>query len=105
MHFFATAFDRPSLEFLESLDLPAYKVASADIRNIPLLRDIAATGKPVIISTGGARLEDVEAAFEILDGRTDGLGILQCTAGLSRELGSARPQRDPRVPPALPQRP
>jgi sialic acid synthase len=84
---FATAFDRPSVEFLESLDMPAYKIASADIRNIPLLRDVAATGKPVIASTGGARMEDVEAAFEILGSSGSGLGILQCTAGYPASWG------------------
>jgi sialic acid synthase len=79
--FFATAFDFPSADFLAGLDMPAYKVASGDLKNLPLLRHVARFGKPVIISTGGARLEDVERAYETLMPITQQIGILQCTAG------------------------
>ncbi len=51
--FFATAFDLPSADFLGRLDMPAYKIASGDLRTIPLLRHIARFGKPMIVSTGG----------------------------------------------------
>lgn len=81
LHFFATAFDGASVELLEQLELPAYKVASADVTNVPLLRQIAATGRPVIFSTGGARIEDVRRAHELLAGGTSELAVLQCTAG------------------------
>jgi sialic acid synthase len=81
LEFMATAFDRPSIEFLEELGVPAYKVASADIRNVPLLRHLAGTGKPIIISTGGASLNDVRRAFDILRSGTREVAILQCTAG------------------------
>lgn len=81
LQFFATAFDRPSIDFLEELDVPAYKVASADIRNLPLLWRLAETGKPMILSTGGATLDDVRAAYEILRSGTSEIAILQCTAG------------------------
>ena len=57
--FFATAFDETSADLLEELDVPAYKIASGDLMNTPLLRHVAAFGKPLIVSTGGATLEDV----------------------------------------------
>jgi sialic acid synthase len=78
---FATAFDLASVEFLEQFDLPAYKVASGDINSHPLLREIASTGRPVIFSTGGASIEEVRRAHEVLAHETDKLCVLQCTAG------------------------
>ena len=79
--FFATAFDLPSADFLAALDMPAYKIASGDLKNLPLLKHVARLGKPMIISTGGARLEDVERAYETLMPINRQIGILQCTAG------------------------
>jgi N-acetylneuraminate synthase/sialic acid synthase len=81
LEFFSTAFDIASVEFLEEIDLPAYKVASADVTNVPLLRRLAQTGKPVIFSTGGARIEDVRRAYDVLREGHGYIGILQCTAG------------------------
>jgi sialic acid synthase len=78
--FFATAFDRPSADFLAALDMPAYKIASADISNTPLLRHVAGFGKPMIISTGGATLDDVRRAYELVAPVNRGLAFLQCTA-------------------------
>ena len=78
--FFATAFDEPSADFLASLDVPAYKIASGDLRNIPLLRRVARQQKPVIISTGGATLADVDRACEAILPINRQLCILQCTA-------------------------
>jgi len=79
--FFATAFDLSSADFLAELDMPAYKIASGDLRNLPLLRHVARFGKPVIISTGGARLEEVERAYQTVVALNPEIGILQCTAG------------------------
>jgi sialic acid synthase SpsE len=79
--FFATAFDIPSADFLAALDMPAYKIASGDLKNLPLLRHVARFGKPMIISTGGARQEDVTRAYEAITAHNRQLGILQCTAG------------------------
>ena len=78
--FFATAFDPPSCEFLAGLDMPAFKVASADLTNTPLLRFIAETGKPVIMSTGAAVLEDVLRAYNTIAEINQNLAVLQCTA-------------------------
>jgi N-acetylneuraminate synthase/sialic acid synthase len=79
--FFSTAFDIASADFLESLDVPAYKIASGDIRSLPLLRHVASFGKPIIISTGGATIEDVQRAYDAVLPINSQLAILQCTAG------------------------
>jgi N-acetylneuraminate synthase/sialic acid synthase len=79
--FFATAFDIPSADFLAGLDMPAYKIASGDLRNIPLLQHVARFGKPMIVSTGGATMADVERAYEAIIPINKQLCILQCTAG------------------------
>ena len=83
--FFATAFDIPSADFLEALDTPAYKLASGDLRNLPLMRHVAQSGKPVIISTGGASMEDVRRAYEAVTAINPQVGILQCTASYPTE--------------------
>ena len=85
--FFATPFDLPSLEFLADLDVPAYKVASADVRNTPLLDQIAQTGKPVILSTGGSEQRDVMRAYERLRAANDDVAVLQCTVGYPARWG------------------
>jgi sialic acid synthase len=77
----ATAFDVPSADFLAELDMPAFKIASADLRNTPLLRHVAGLGKPMIISTGAARLEDVQLAYEVVAPINSEFAFLQCTAG------------------------
>ena len=61
---FSSPFDPAAVDFLDSLDVPAYKVASFEITDVPLIRYIASKSKPVLISTGIARLEDVARAVE-----------------------------------------
>jgi sialic acid synthase len=85
--FFATAFDFASADFLADLDMPAYKIASGDLTNTPLLRHVADIGKPVIFSTGGGTLEDVQRAYEILAEINDQIAVLQCTAGYPADWG------------------
>ncbi len=77
----ATAFDLSSADFLQKLDVSAFKVASGDLKNIPLLRHIAQFGKPMVISTGGGTMEDVNRAYDAIMPINEQLGILQCTAG------------------------
>jgi sialic acid synthase len=79
--FFATAFDLESADFLAGLNMPAYKIASADVKNLPLLRHVASIGKPMIISTGAAELDDVRRGFETAAEINSQVGLLQCTAG------------------------
>jgi N-acetylneuraminate synthase/sialic acid synthase len=79
--FFSTAFDAVSADFLESLDVPAYKIASGDLKSVPLLKHVAGFGKPMIVSTGGAMIEDVQRAYDAIMPINEQLAILQCTAG------------------------
>ena len=79
--FFATPFDLPSADFLADLDMPAYKIASGDLTNAPLLRHVAGLGNPVIISTGGGTMDDVQRAYETVAEINPQVAILQCTAG------------------------
>ncbi len=78
--FFATAFDIPSASFLAELEMPCYKIASADLKNIPLLRHIAQIGKPMIVSTGGALMEDIQRAYDAVMPINPQLAFLHCTA-------------------------
>ncbi|HET6684407.1 MAG TPA: N-acetylneuraminate synthase family protein [Gaiella sp.] len=78
--FFATAFDEPSADLLAELGAPAFKIASGDLTNTPLLRYVAAFGRPLVVSTGGATIEDVDRAVETVTGVGGTLCLLQCTA-------------------------
>jgi len=75
---FASPWDEPSVDFLEDLDVVAHKVASASVTDHGLLRRLAATGKPVILSTGMSTMEQIDAAVEVL-GRED-LVLLHATS-------------------------
>jgi sialic acid synthase len=77
---FATVFDEPSADFLAGLGLPAFKIASGDLLNTPLLRHVASLGKPIFLSTGGGTLEDVERAVDTILPLNPQLCVMQCTA-------------------------
>jgi N-acetylneuraminate synthase/sialic acid synthase len=78
---FATAFDFSSADFLAKMDMPAFKIASGDLKNVPLLTHIAQFQKPMIVSTGGGTMDDVRRAYDAIMPINPQLCILQCTAG------------------------
>jgi sialic acid synthase len=77
---FGTVFDEPSADFLAELGVPAFKIASADLVNTPLLRHVAALGRPIFLSTGGGTIEDVERAVDTVLPLNPQLCVMQCTA-------------------------
>lgn len=84
--FLVTPFDFSSLEDLETIKCAFYKVASADIVHIPLIKKIARTQKPMIISTGFATYEDINRAVLILDELKSNYSLLHCTASYPAEI-------------------
>lgn len=85
--FFSTPFDKSATDFLEELDVKAYKVASFEITDIPLIEYIASKGKPIIISTGIATLEDIELAVNTCKrmGNED-IVLLKCTSSYPAQI-------------------
>jgi pseudaminic acid synthase len=81
MHCFSTPFDASAVDYLEKLDMPAYKVASFEVIDLPLLKAIARTGRPVIMSTGMATLAEIDEAVATLRSHgTRELALLKCTS-------------------------
>jgi sialic acid synthase len=78
--FFATVFDLASADFLADLDMPAYKIASGDLLNTPLLKYVARIGKPMFVSTGGGFLEDVQRAYDTITPINSNICLMQCTS-------------------------
>ena len=78
---FSSPFDESSVDFLESLDVPCYKIASFELNHYPLLKKVAKTGKPVIMSTGMSTLAEIEEAVAYLyqEGCRE-LALLKCTS-------------------------
>jgi N-acetylneuraminate synthase len=75
----STPFSRAAADFLETLDVPAYKIGSGEADNIPLIRHIARKGKPVILSTGMQTIETIRASVDILDQAGIDYALLECT--------------------------
>ncbi|MDM8542142.1 pseudaminic acid synthase [Desulfococcaceae bacterium HSG9] len=78
---FSTPFDPTAVDFLEKMNVPAYKIASFEVTDIPLLRKIAQTGKPIIMSTGMATLGEIDEAVQTIR-NTGGnqIALLKCTS-------------------------
>jgi N-acetylneuraminate synthase len=79
MIWISTPFSRAAADFLETLDVPAYKIGSGEADNLPLIRHIARKGKPVILSTGMQTIETIRASVEILDHAGVEYALLECT--------------------------
>lgn len=78
--FLCSAFDTESADFLDGLGVPAYKVASADLTNLPLLDHLAKKGRPLILSTGMSRMEEVEITVDFLKERGVEFALLHCNS-------------------------
>lgn len=87
---FSSPFDKTAVDFLETLNVPAYKIASFEITDIPLIEYVASKGKPVIISTGIAELEDIELALDACYrmGNND-VALLKCTSSYPAPIEEA----------------
>ena len=87
---FSSPFDKSSVDFLESLNVPAYKIASFEITDIPLIEYVASKGKPVIISTGIAEIEDIELAIDACKRMgNDDIALLKCTSSYPAPIEEA----------------
>jgi pseudaminic acid synthase len=87
---FSSPFDKKSVDFLEKLNTPAYKIASFEITDIPLIEYVASKGKPVIISTGIAELEDIELALQTCRKvGNDQIALLKCTSSYPAPIEEA----------------
>lgn len=87
---FSSPFDSTSVDFLEKLDTPAYKIASFEITDIPLIEYVASKGKPIIISTGIAEIEDIELAVATCKKMgNDQIALLKCTSSYPAPIEEA----------------
>lgn len=88
--YFSTPSDLSGVDFLEEMNVPAYKVASFEITDIPLIRHIASKQKPIIISTGIATLEDIENAVAACRGEGNNqIALLKCTSSYPAPIEEA----------------
>ena len=78
--FFATPFDFESVDFLEKLELPLYKISSSDLKNLELVKYIAEMQKPTILSTGGANMKEIRNTYDIINKVNKNLCIMQCVS-------------------------
>ena len=87
---FSTPFDKTAVDFLEQFDPPAYKIASFEITDIPLIEYTASKGRPMIMSTGIAEIEDIELALETCRGQVNNdITLLKCTSSYPAPIEEA----------------
>lgn len=78
--FMSTPFDEPSLQILQEIDVDILKIASFDLGNLPLINRIAKTGKPVVMSVGGGKIDQIRSSVEALLGHNSDVAILHCVS-------------------------
>ena len=85
--FLSTPFDTSSVELLEDLNVPAYKIGSGDMNNFPLIKLICSKGKPILLSTGMATLEEVKDSVDLIKNNSvEEVVIFQCTTSYPTKL-------------------
>jgi len=85
--FLSTPFDKPSVDLLRELDIPAFKIGSGDITSLPLLEYIAAEGKTMIVSTGMSTIEEVRSAVDVIKGQNNNnIILLHCTSNYPAKI-------------------
>lgn len=77
--YISTPFSRAAADFLETLDVPAFKIGSGEADNLPLIRHIARKRRPIILSTGMQSIDSIRAAVDILDAEGADYALLECT--------------------------
>lgn len=87
---FSSPFDKTAVDFLEDLDVPAYKIASFEITDIPLIEYVASKNKPIIISTGIAEIKDIDLAIETCKKvGNENIALLKCTSSYPAPINEA----------------
>lgn len=90
---FSTPFDETAVDFLEELDVPAYKIASFEVTDLPLIKYVAEKGKPMIISSGMANLGEIEDALETIKSTgNDQVILLHCVSGYPTPIAESNIQ-------------
>ena len=88
--FLSSTFDEDSADLLSEIDVPAFKIPSGEITNIPLLKHVARKNRPMIVSTGMAYLREIETAVHVIESQNNKeIVLLQCTSNYPADPSDA----------------